>query len=106
MPLNTFDQAPLKNALDPSSLAIFFQQSIVPLYIISAVETDREVRRLEVIQQVYFNFHIFKATKNKQSIGKNLILNDQFMKNNLNSPHGNKSISVLSLLNEHDRNNQ
>jgi len=40
MPLNTFDQAPLKNALDPSSFAIFFQQSIVPLYIISAVETN------------------------------------------------------------------
>lgn len=71
MPLNTFDQAPLKNALDPSSLAIFFQQSIVPLYIISAVETDIKVTRLEVIQQVCLNFHIFKPTKNKQNIAKN-----------------------------------
>lgn len=48
MPLNTFDQAPLKNALDPSSLAIFLQQSIVPLYIISAVKTKIKVRSLNL----------------------------------------------------------
>lgn len=40
MPLNTLDQAPLKKALGPSSLAIFLQQSTVPVYIISAVETN------------------------------------------------------------------
>lgn len=40
MPLNTLDQAPLKNAFPPSSFAIFFQQSIVPLYMISAVENN------------------------------------------------------------------
>ena len=39
MPLNTFDQAPLKKALGPSSFAIFLQQSTVPVYIRSAVET-------------------------------------------------------------------
>lgn len=38
MPLSTLDQAPLKNALPPSSRAILRQQSIVPLYMISAVE--------------------------------------------------------------------
>lgn len=40
MPLNTLDQAPLKKALGPSSFAIFLQQSTVPEYIISAVETN------------------------------------------------------------------
>lgn len=38
MPLSTLDQAPLKKALGPSSLRIFAQQSIVPLYMMSAVE--------------------------------------------------------------------
>lgn len=106
MPLNTFDQAPLKNALVPSSLAIFFQQSIVPLYIISAAETDIKVRRLEVIQQVCFNFHIFKATRNKQTIAKNLKLSNQLMNRDFNSPQGNQNKSSLSLLSEHDRNNK
>lgn len=40
MPLNTLDQAPLKKALGPSSFAIFLQQSTVPVYMISAVETN------------------------------------------------------------------
>lgn len=40
MPLSTLDQAPLKKALAPSSFAIFLQQSSVPVYIISAVETN------------------------------------------------------------------
>lgn len=40
MPLSTLDQAPLKKALAPSSFAIFLQQSTVPVYIISAVETN------------------------------------------------------------------
>lgn len=40
MPLNTLDQAPLKKALAPSSFAIFLQQSSVPVYMISAVETE------------------------------------------------------------------
>lgn len=81
MPLNTFDQAPLKNALDPSSLAIFLQQSIVPLYIISAVETNTEVRRLEVTQQVCFNCCIFK-TRNKQSEAEYLKFSSQLRKIN------------------------
>lgn len=80
MPLNTFDQAPLKNALDPSSLAIFLQQSIVPLYIISAVETNIKVRRLEVIQQVCFNFCILKTTRNKQSTAEDLKFSNQLRK--------------------------
>lgn len=45
IPRSTFDHAPLKNALEPSSRAIFLQQSIVPLYIMSAVGTD-SVRNL------------------------------------------------------------
>lgn len=40
MPLITLDQAPLKKAFDPSSLRIFLQQSIVPLYMMSAVEME------------------------------------------------------------------
>lgn len=40
MPLSTLDQAPLKKALAPSSFAIFLQQSSVPVYIMSAVETN------------------------------------------------------------------
>lgn len=40
MPLITLDQAPLKKAFDPSSFMILLQQSIVPLYMMSAVETD------------------------------------------------------------------
>lgn len=36
IPLSTLDQAPLKNALPPSSRAILRQQSIVPVYMISA----------------------------------------------------------------------
>lgn len=40
MPLITLDQAPLKNARPPSSFRIFLQQSIVPLYMMSAVEAE------------------------------------------------------------------
>ena len=50
MPLRTLDQAPLKKALPPSSRAIFFQQSMVPVYMMSAVggETGgREENKLE-----------------------------------------------------------
>lgn len=36
IPLRTLDHAPLKKALPPSSLKIFRQQSIVPLYMMSA----------------------------------------------------------------------
>lgn len=38
MPLITLDQAPLKKAFPPSSFIIFLQQSIVPLYMMSAAE--------------------------------------------------------------------
>lgn len=40
MPRSTLDQAPLKKALAPSSLAIFLQQSKVPVYMMSAVEAN------------------------------------------------------------------
>lgn len=40
MPRNTLDHAPLKKALAPSSLAIFLQQSRVPVYMMSAAETN------------------------------------------------------------------
>ena len=43
MPLITLDQAPLKKAFDPSSLMIFLQQSIVPVYMMSAVEIETEL---------------------------------------------------------------
>lgn len=36
IPRSTFDHAPLKNALGPSSRAIFRQQSRVPVYMMSA----------------------------------------------------------------------
>lgn len=36
MPRSTLDQAPLKKAFEPSSRAIFFQQSMVPVYMMSA----------------------------------------------------------------------
>lgn len=62
MPLNTFDQAPLKNAFEPSSLAIFFQQSIVPLYIISAVETNKRQTAESISTSLYYkNKTISKA---------------------------------------------
>lgn len=41
MPLSTLDQAPLKKALEPSSRAIFLQQSRVPLYMMSAKGGDK-----------------------------------------------------------------
>ncbi|EGV98368.1 hypothetical protein I79_006204 [Cricetulus griseus] len=47
MPLRTLDHAPLKKALLPSSRAIFLQQSIVPVYMISAEKNkDMELNSL------------------------------------------------------------
>lgn len=43
MPLSTLDHAPLKKALPPSSRAILRQQSIVPVYMISAGEGKNSV---------------------------------------------------------------
>lgn len=43
MPLITLDQAPLKKAFPPSSFIIFLQQSIVPLYMMSAVEEKAQM---------------------------------------------------------------
>lgn len=45
MPLSTLDQAPLKKALGPSSREIFLQQSMVPLYMMSAEGMNRTTKR-------------------------------------------------------------
>lgn len=60
MPLNTLDQAPLKKALDPSCLAIFFQQSIVPVYMISAVKTSKHImkRVTQTIKGMKYSYYI------------------------------------------------
>lgn len=47
MPLSTLDQAPLKKALLPSSRAIFFQQSMVPVYMMSAEGEETESQMLQ-----------------------------------------------------------
>lgn len=52
MPLSTLDNAPLKKALEPSSRKIFFQQSMVPVYMMSAVGKNIILKRGHTFIQV------------------------------------------------------
>lgn len=64
MPLSTLDQAPLKKALPPSSRAILRQQSMVPVYMISAKEGKKKEKKkvsYEIklnIEQINCNFWV------------------------------------------------
>lgn len=67
IPRSTLDQAPLKKAFDPSSRAIFFQQSMVPVYMMSAVNMTEEKKKSYAYSFEHF-MHFWKMMGKKKGL--------------------------------------